>query len=126
METLASTKGKNRLRLVLGGKMTVQIEPGVVDLDEGIAQWLRQYKEAVAEIKKWEEVADIARSRLEAAMGEAEVALYKNQPVIRWTHVETRRFDTKRAREMLPEQVIQALEIVSTSRRFTIVDQDAQ
>jgi predicted phage-related endonuclease len=105
--------------------MTMEIEHGVVDFDDGIGQWLRQYKEAQAEAKKWGEIADIARSHLEAAMGDAELAMYQNRPVIRWTRVESKRFDTKRAREILPEQVIDALETVSISRRFTIVEQDA-
>jgi predicted phage-related endonuclease len=105
--------------------MTIEIEHGVVDFDDGIGQWLRQYKEAQAEAKKWGEVADIARSHLEAAMGDAELAMYQNRPVVRWTKVETKRFDTKRAREMLPEQVVELLEVVSVSRRFTIVEQES-
>jgi predicted phage-related endonuclease len=105
--------------------MTVEIEHKVVDFDDAVGQWLRQYKEAQDEVKKWQEVADIARSHLESAMGEAETAMYQNRPVIRWTYVESRRFDTKRAREILPPQVIEVLETISTSRRFTIVEQDA-
>ena len=105
--------------------MTIEIEHKVVDFDDAVGQWLRQYKEAQDEVKKWQEVADIARSHLESAMGEAEVAMYQNRPVIRWTYVESKRFDTKRAREILPPQVIEALEMISTSRRFTIVEQDA-
>jgi hypothetical protein len=45
---------------------------------------------------------------------------------VRWTRVESRRFDTKKAREILPQQVIDVLEVVSTSRRFVIVDQEQQ
>ena len=105
--------------------MTMEIEHGVVDFDDGVGQWLRQYKAAQAEAKKWSEIADVARSHLEAAMGDAELAMYQNRPVIRWTKVESTRFDTKRAREILPAQVIEALETVSVSRRFTIVEQDA-
>jgi predicted phage-related endonuclease len=104
--------------------MTVEIEHGVVDFDDSVGQWLRQYKAAQEEAKKWGEIADVARSHLEAAMGDAEVAMYQNRPVIRWTYVESKRFDTKRAREILPPQVIEALETVSTSRRFTIVEQE--
>jgi hypothetical protein len=59
-------------------------------------------------------------------MGDSETALYENKPVVRWTRVESRRFDTKKAREILPQQVIDVLEIVSTSRRFTLVDPDPQ
>ena len=126
METLETPKTKDRLRLVLGGKMSTQGSPGVVDFDEGIAQWLQQYRHAKEEIARWEEIADIARSHIENAMGEAETALYENKPVVRWTRVESRRFDTKKARDILPQQVIDVLEIVSTSRRFTLVDPDPQ
>ena len=126
METLETPKTKDRLRLVLGGKMSTQGSPGVVDFDEGIAQWLQQYRHAKEEIARWEEIADIARSHIENAMGDAETALYENKPVVRWTRVESRRFDTKKAREILPQQVIDVLEVVSMSRRFTLVDPDPQ
>jgi predicted phage-related endonuclease len=101
--------------------MSVQIETGVVDFDANTAAWLEQYKTALAKIKEWQEVADVARSHIESALGDAETGLYKNSPVVRWSFVESRRFDTKRAREILPAQVIEALEVVSTSRRFTIL-----
>jgi predicted phage-related endonuclease len=124
LDTLETAENKDRLRLVLGGSMTIEIEHKVVDFDDAVGQWLRQYKEAQDEVKKWQEVADIARSNLESAMGEAETAMYQNRPVVRWTYVESKRFDTKRAREILPPQVIEVLETISTSRRFTIVEQD--
>lgn len=104
--------------------MTVQNNPASVDFDDGIAQWLKQYKQAKEEINRWEEVMDIARSHLESAMGDAEVALYENKPVIRWTRFETRRFDATKARQILPQQVLDVLEIVSSSRRFVVVEQD--
>jgi len=106
--------------------MSTESSIGIVDFDDGIAQWLQQYKHAKEEIARWEEIADIARSHLENAMGDAETALYENKPVVRWTHVESRRFDTKKAREILPQHVIDVLEVVSMSRRFTLVDQDPQ
>jgi predicted phage-related endonuclease len=108
----------------MGVNMSVQIETGVVDFDNNVAAWLEQYKNALAKIKEWQEVADTARSHIEQALGENEVGLYNNKPVVRWTFVESKRFDTKRAREILPAQVIEALEVASTSRRFTIVNED--
>jgi hypothetical protein len=50
--------------------------------------------------------------------------MFGNRPVIRWSVVESKRFDTKRAREILPAQVIDLLEVVSTTRRFTVVRDD--
>lgn len=106
--------------------MTIEIEKGVVVLDDDVAAWLRQYKDALAKIKEWEEVADIARAHLENALGDNELAMYQGQPVVRWTTVTTRRFDVKKAREILPDEFIGLLETEVHSRRFSIVDLDKE
>ena len=92
----------------------------------GIAMWLEQYRSALAKIKEWEEVADVARSHIEAALGDAEVGYYKGQQVVRYTTVTSTRFDVKRAKELVPPQVLDVLQVQSNSRRFTLVNQDAQ
>jgi hypothetical protein len=106
--------------------MTVQIEPGSVIFDDGIAQWLKQYRDALAKVKEWQEVADIARSHLEAAIGDNSHAIYQGREVIRWTSVTSKRFDVKKARELLPENVIELFETEQVSRRFTLVDQESE
>jgi len=104
--------------------MTVQIEPGAVIFDDNTAQWLKQYRDALTKVKEWQEVADIARSHLEAAIGENEHAIYQGQEVVRWSTVTSKRFDVKKARETLPENVIALFETEQISRRFTLIDQD--
>lgn len=104
--------------------MSMQVEKGVVILDDNTAQWLKQYREALAKIKEWQEVADIARSHLETALGDCEEAIHNGRPVVRWTQIESKRFDTKRAREILPPQVIQMLEVIQHSRRFSLVESE--
>lgn len=104
--------------------MSVEIEKGVIDFDAQTAAWLEQYKSTLAKIKELQEIADVARSHIEAALGDAETGMFLNRPVVRWTKIESRRFDTKRAKEILPEQVLAALELVSVSRRFSIVNED--
>ena len=106
--------------------MSVEIEKGVIDFDESIAMWLEQYRAALAKIKEWEEVADVARSHIEAALGDAEVGLYKGQQVVRFTTVTSTRFDVKRAKELLPPQVLDVLQVQTNSRRFTLVNQDQE
>jgi predicted phage-related endonuclease len=106
--------------------MSTEIEKGVIDFDESIAMWLEQYRAALAKIKEWEEVADVARSHIEAALGDAEVGLYKGQQVVRFTTVTSTRFDVKRAKELLPPQVLDVLQVQTNSRRFTLVNQDQQ
>ena len=104
--------------------MSVEIETGVVDFDNNTASWLENYKNALAKIKEWQEVADVARAHIEQSLGDAEVGMYQNRPVVRWSFIETRRFDVKRAKEILPEQVLDTLEVITNSRRFSIVEQD--
>jgi hypothetical protein len=104
--------------------MSMQVEKGVVILDDNTAQWLKQYREALAKIKEWQEVADIARSHLETALGDCEEAIHNGRPVVRWTQIESKRFDTKRAREILPPQVIEMLEVIQHSRRFSLVESE--
>jgi predicted phage-related endonuclease len=104
--------------------VSVEIEKGVIDFDDNTAAWLENYKNALAKIKEWQEVADVARAHIEQSLGDAEVGMYQNRPVVRWSFIETRRFDIKRAKEILPEQVLDTLEVISNSRRFAIVDQD--
>jgi len=106
--------------------MSTEIEKGVIDFDESIAMWLEQYRSALAKIKEWEEVADVARSHIEAALGDAEVGLYKGQQVVRFTTVTSTRFDVKRAKELLPQQVLDVLQVQTNSRRFTLVNQDQE
>ena len=106
--------------------MTIQVDNKSVILDENTAQWLKQYRDALAKVKEWQEVADIARSHLEVALGENEVALYQGQEVVRWSSVISKRFDVKKARETLPENVIALFEVEQISRRFTLVDQDKE
>jgi predicted phage-related endonuclease len=115
--------GKNT-RITKGERMSVEIEKGVIDFDVNTAAWLEQYKSALSKIKELQEVADIARAHIEQALGEGETGMFLNRPVVRWTRVESKRFDTKRAREILPVQVIEALEVVTVSRRFTLVNGD--
>jgi predicted phage-related endonuclease len=106
--------------------MSTEIEKGVIDFDESIAMWLEQYRAALAKIKEWEEVADVARSHIESALGDAEVGLYKGQQVVRFTTVTSTRFDVKRAKEILPPQVLDVLQVQTNSRRFTLVNQDQE
>ncbi len=106
--------------------MTIEIEHKRVVFDDDIASWLKQYTDALTRIKEWQEVADIARSHLENAMGDAEVAMHNGNEVVRWSFVESKRIDVKKAREILPDQVIQLLEVPTTSRRFTIVESGGQ
>lgn len=102
----------------------MEIEQGVIAFDADVANWVAQYKSAVEKVKEWQEIADIARSHIESALGEAEVGLWQGKPVVRYTTVETNRFDSKRAQDILPPEVVQLLLTKSSHRRFSLVTDD--
>ena len=104
--------------------MSIEIEIGVIELDDTAQAWLLAYKDYTAKIAELEEKRAVAREHLESAIGGAETACVKGHPAIRFTKVESKRFDTKRARELLPPQVLDALEVITYSRRFTLVRDD--
>jgi hypothetical protein len=101
--------------------LTVEIEPGVVVFDDAIASWLKLYEQKKHERKVIDDELLRIREVLEAAMGDANVALHNGQEVARFTTVQAKRFDVKKAREVLPSEFIQLLETTITSKRFTLV-----
>jgi predicted phage-related endonuclease len=104
--------------------MSMEIEKGVIAFDNDIANWVEQYRNALAKSKEWQEIADVARSHIENALGDAEVGLWQGRPVVRYTTVQTSRFDSKRAQELLPAELVEKLQVTSSHRRFTIVTED--
>ena len=103
--------------------MSVEINLEMVDLDQVASAMLAAYIEAKAKSKEWAEKADAYAEQVKAALGHHSVGLVNGREAVRWTTVESRRIDTKKAREILPPQVVDLLEIVSISKRFTIVEE---
>ena len=103
--------------------MSTQINTQMVDLDPSASAFLTAYIEAKAKVKEWTEKADIAAEQVKAALGDAEIGLVNGKEAVRWTIVESHRIDTKKIREMLPPEMVEKLEVLSVSRRFTIVDE---
>jgi predicted phage-related endonuclease len=104
--------------------MSTQINAEMVDLDPAASAFLSAYIEAKAKVKEWTEKADIAAEQVKSALGDAEIGLVNGKEAVRWTSVESRRLDTKKIREMFPAEMVEKLETVSITRRFTIVDED--
>jgi len=104
--------------------MTTQINQQMIELHEAGNAWLLAYKEAKQKIKEWTEKADIAQEQIKNMLGDAEIGLINGKESVRWTTVESRRLDVKKAREILPPQVIDIIEVLSTSRRFTVIEEE--
>jgi predicted phage-related endonuclease len=107
-----------------GNTMSTEINLEMVDLDPAASAFLSAYIEAKFKIKEWQEKADIAAEQVKAALGEHEVGLVNGREAVRWTTVESSRIDTKKVRDLLPQNIIDRLETKTVSRRFTIVDID--
>jgi predicted phage-related endonuclease len=102
----------------------MQIETGVIDFDLDTFNWVDRYRHTMREIKELQEVADIARSHIEAAMGDCQIGFHHNRPVVRWTTVTTERLNTKMVKDSLTPELLEQFTTTSISRRFTLVDED--
>jgi predicted phage-related endonuclease len=101
--------------------VSMQNDQQSVDLDSAVAAWLDEYKRIKAEIAALTERAEVARQHVEAALGDATLGYINGRPAVRWQTVTSTRFDTKKAKEILPLQVIELLQVTSEARRFDIV-----
>ena len=102
--------------------MSLQINPEEIDFDPGVVGLISRLRRLKAEIGELQEQADILTEQVKSAMGDALIGTVNGEPAVRWTTVESTRFDVKKAREVLPRQVIDLLDIKSQSRRFTLLD----
>ena len=102
--------------------MSLQINQEEVDFDPaivGLITRLRRLKDEISELKEQE---DILTEQIKSAMGDAVTGTVNGAPAVRWSVVESTRFDVKKAREILPAQVIELLETKAQTRRFQLLD----
>lgn len=104
--------------------MGTEVNLQTIDLDPQATAWLAAYTEAKRKIKEWQEKADLAAEQIKSAMGNHEIGLIDGSPAVRWTTVESKAIDVKKCRELLPEQVLQLVEVTRTSKRFTLVGEE--
>ena len=102
--------------------MSMQVDIDTIALDPDVARYVLEYKKLKLEQKQLEEQIADARGRIESAMGDSKIALVDGAPAVRWATVESERFDVKKAREILPPQVLDLLLVKSISKRFTLID----
>lgn len=102
--------------------MSLQINQQEIDFDPGVAADLARLRRIKAEIGELQEQADILTERIKSALGDATIGTVNGAPAVKWSVVESSRLDIKKAREVLPQQVLDLLEIKTQSRRFTLLD----
>lgn len=91
---------------------------------DALAGWLDVYRESRRARDTAQEAMDLARGKIEAALGDAEVGTVRGVPAVRWTHTTTRRLDQKLLKATIPADVLATCYLESRSRRFTTVDGD--
>ena len=95
-----------------------------VELD-GLSSWVALYRDLSDRIAALDEQRKEARSRIEAALGDAETDTIGGRPAVRWTHVTSTRLDQKLAKGLLQDyNLLDAAMVETTSRRFQLVDED--
>jgi predicted phage-related endonuclease len=95
-----------------------------VTLDD-LSTWLDLYRQATDGIAALEERRKVAREHIEAALGDAETGTVGGRPVVRWTHVTSRRLDQTKAKGLLADyNLLDAAMTETTSRRFALVAED--
>lgn len=95
-----------------------------VELALDMKGWIELLKLSQADIKVLEEKIQVAREKIQEALGDNEIGTIDGQPVVRWTRVTSTRLDMKKAKEVLDPKILAFLSSESTSRRFTLVDTD--
>lgn len=92
-----------------------------VELDS-MSNWIQMLKQLKLDKSQVMEEIEVIETQIKDVMGEAEVGTIGGEPIVRWTHIVSKRFSQKRANLVLSgEQYSQCMEETS-SRRFTIVD----
>jgi len=92
-----------------------------VELD-AVANWVMHLKQLRADRAEIDEQIEQAENQIKDALGDAETGTIGGEPVIKWTHIVTNRFDQKAAKAILSDEQIAACTKPSESRRFTIVE----
>jgi hypothetical protein len=92
-----------------------------VELD-ALVNWVVHLKQLRQDRNMIDEQIELAEGHIKDALGDAEIGTLNGEPIVKWTHVITNRFDQKAAKALLTDDQVAACTKPSESRRFTIVE----
>ena len=92
-----------------------------VELD-ALVNWVVHLKQLRQDRNMIDEQIELAEGHIKDALGDAEIGTIGGEPIVKWTHVTTNRFDQKAAKALLTDDQVAACTKPSESRRFTIVE----
>jgi len=88
---------------------------------DSLTNWVLMLKQLKADRAEIDEQIEVAENQIKDALGDAEIGTIGGEPVIKWTHVVSHRFDQSAAKELLTDDQVAACTKPSEFRRFTIV-----
>ena len=89
---------------------------------DSLKNWVAMIKQLKADRAEIDEQIEIGENQIKDLMGDAEIGTVDGEPVVRWTHVVSNRFDQKAAKALLSDDQIADCTKPAESRRFTIVE----
>jgi hypothetical protein len=92
-----------------------------VELD-ALVNWVIHLKQLRQDRNMIDEQIELAEGHIKDALGDAEIGTIGGEPIVKWTHVITNRFDQKAAKALLTDDQVAACTKPSESRRFTIME----
>ena len=101
--------------------MTIQDNINEVSLDATTALWVAEYRRLKLEIAQLNEAADVARSHIESAMGDATVASINGLPAVRWSTVTSTRLDTSQMKKTIAPELLAPFQTTTVTRRFEVL-----
>ncbi|GAA0632479.1 hypothetical protein GCM10010174_61930 [Kutzneria viridogrisea] len=91
---------------------------------DSVADWIAAYRHAHANAEQWSELANRAKEKVTAALGDAEIGTIDGKPAVRYTIVHKRRLNTTKLREQHPD-LVDAFTTPAAERRFSLIDKDS-
>lgn len=90
-----------------------------IELDDKASRLVVQYAELDAKAKEYDKQADAVKGQIQAILGDAEVGLWNDQPLVTWKESKSDRFDSAAFKKASPEEYAKYTKS-SVSRRFLI------
>lgn len=92
-----------------------------ISLDDKATQLVAGYVELDSKAKEYTKQADALKTQIQSILGDAEVGLWKDQPLVTWKESKAERFDSTAFKKAMPAEYAKFTK-TSVSRRFLVKD----
>lgn len=92
-----------------------------ISLDDKATQLISGYVELDSKAKEYTKQADALKTQIQAILGDAEIGLWNDQPLVTWKESRSERFDSTAFKKAMPAEYVKFTK-TSVSRRFLVKD----